>query len=53
MIEYILIDWRRISSVHDVRLFRAADCDMGHYLVAAKVRERLAVKKTKITKIPY
>jgi hypothetical protein len=25
--------------------FRAADCDSDHYLVVAKVRERLAVNK--------
>jgi hypothetical protein len=26
-------------------LFKGADCDTGHYLVVAKVRERLAVSK--------
>jgi hypothetical protein len=26
-------------------LFRAADCDIDHYLVVAKIRERLAVSK--------
>jgi ABC-type hemin transport system ATPase subunit len=35
----------RYSSILDVRSFRAADCDTGHYLVFAKVRERLAVSK--------
>jgi hypothetical protein len=40
-----LIDRRRHSSVLDVRSFRAADCDTDHYLVVAKVRERLAVSK--------
>jgi hypothetical protein len=44
-IDHILVDRRRHSSVLDVRSFRAADCDNDHYLVVAKVRERLAVNK--------
>jgi hypothetical protein len=42
-IDHILVDKRRHSNVLDVRSFRAADCDSDHYLVVAKVRERLAV----------
>jgi hypothetical protein len=41
----ILVDRRRHSSVLYVRLFRAAHCDTDHYLVVAKVKERLAVNK--------
>jgi hypothetical protein len=41
----ILVYRRRHSTVLDVRSFRAADCDSDHYLVVAKVRERLAVNK--------
>jgi hypothetical protein len=41
----VLIDGRRHSSILDVRSFRGADCDTVHYLVVAKVRERLAVSK--------
>jgi hypothetical protein len=44
-IDHSLVDRRRHSSVLDVRLFRAADCDTDHYLVVAKVRERLALNK--------
>ena len=44
-IDHILIDRRRHSSILDVRSFREADCDTDHYLVVAKVRERLAVSK--------
>jgi hypothetical protein len=40
-----LKDRRRNSSVLHVRSFRAADCDAVHYLVVAKVRERLAMSK--------
>jgi hypothetical protein len=44
-IDHVLIDRRRHSSILDVRSFRRADCDTDHYLVVAKVRERLAVRK--------
>jgi hypothetical protein len=33
------------SSVLDVQSFRAADCGTDHYLVVAKIRARLAVRK--------
>jgi hypothetical protein len=35
----------RHSNILDVGSFRAADCDIDHYLVVAKVTERLAVSK--------
>ena len=44
-IDHILIDRRRHSSKLDVRSFRGADCVTDHYLVVAKVRERLAISK--------
>jgi hypothetical protein len=44
-IGHILVDRRRDSNVLDVRSLKAADCDIDHYLVVAKVRERLAVNK--------
>jgi hypothetical protein len=46
-----LIDRRWHSSILDVRSFRWADCDTDHYLVVAKVRERLAVSKRAAQKI--
>jgi endonuclease/exonuclease/phosphatase family metal-dependent hydrolase len=50
-INHILIDRRRNSSIFDVRCFRGADCDSDHYLVVAKVRERLAVSKRMVKKM--
>ena len=50
-IDHILIDRRRWSSILDVRSFRGADCDTEHYLVVAKVRERLAVSKQPAQKL--
>jgi hypothetical protein len=44
-IDHVLIDRRWHSSILDVRTFRGADCDTDHYLVVAKVRDRLAVRK--------
>jgi hypothetical protein len=38
-----LIDKRRHSNILDVRSFRGADCDTDHYLVVAKLRERISV----------
>ena len=46
-----MIDTRRQSSILDVRSFRGADCDTDHYLVVAKVRERLAVSKQTAQKL--
>jgi hypothetical protein len=40
-----LIDRRRNSNILDVRSLRGADCDTDHYLVVAKVRDRLAACK--------
>ncbi len=44
-IDHILTDRRWLSSILDVQSFRGAECDADHYLVVAKVRERLAVSK--------
>jgi hypothetical protein len=40
-----LIDRRWYLSILEVRSFRRDDCDTDHYLVVAKVRELLAVRK--------
>jgi hypothetical protein len=48
---HILIDRRRHSSIIDVQSFRAAYCGTDHYLVVAKVREKLAVSKQTTHKV--
>ena len=45
-----MIDRRWNSSILDVRSFRGADGDNDHFLVVAKVRERLAVSKQLVQK---
>jgi hypothetical protein len=47
-IDHIFIERRWHSSIPDVRSFKGADCDTIHYLVVAKVRERLKVSKQAI-----
>jgi exonuclease III len=44
-IDHVLIDKIRHSNILDVRSFRGADCDTDHYLVVAKLRERISVSK--------
>jgi hypothetical protein len=44
-IDHIFIDRRWHLRILDVQSFGGADCDTDHYLVVAKVRERLAVSK--------
>jgi hypothetical protein len=44
-IDHISKDRRQHSRIVDVQSFRAADCDIDHYLVVAKVRRRLTVSK--------
>ena len=46
-----MIDRRRQSSILDVRSFRGADSDIDYYMVVAKVRERLAVRKHEAQKL--
>jgi hypothetical protein len=51
-LDHVLIERRRYSSILDVPFFRGADCDdTDHYLVVAKVRERLAVRKRPVNKM--
>jgi hypothetical protein len=46
-IDHILVDRRRHSNVPDVQSFRAADCDTDHFLLVAKVKDKLAGNKQK------
>jgi endonuclease/exonuclease/phosphatase family metal-dependent hydrolase len=50
--DHVLIGRRRWhSSILHVRSFRGAECDSDHYLVVAKVRERLAVSEQMVKKM--
>jgi hypothetical protein len=40
-----LIDKRRHSNILDVGSFRGADCGTDHYMVVAKLGERISVSK--------
>ena len=44
-IDHILTDKRRQSSISYIRSFRGVDCHTDHYLVIAKLRDRLSVAK--------
>jgi hypothetical protein len=50
-IDHILIDRIQHSNILHVRSFRGADCNSDHYLVVAKVRDRLAVGKRLVKKM--
>ncbi|XP_072387989.1 uncharacterized protein [Diabrotica undecimpunctata] len=45
-IDHVLVDARRGSNSLDVRSLRGADSDTDHFLVKAKIRTRIASKKT-------
>jgi hypothetical protein len=44
-IDHVLIDKRQHSNILDILSLRGADCDTDHYLVVAKLRERISVNK--------
>jgi hypothetical protein len=44
-IDHVFIDKRRHSNILDIRSFRGADCDTDHYLLVAKLRDRISVSK--------
>jgi hypothetical protein len=44
-IDHVLVDKRQHSNILDVQAFTGADCDTNHYLVVAKLRERISVSK--------
>ncbi|XP_055388265.1 uncharacterized protein LOC129616656 [Condylostylus longicornis] len=41
-IDHVMIDKRLATSIADVRSYRGANCDSGHYLVVAKVHQRIS-----------
>jgi len=52
-IDHILIERRWHLSMVEVQSIREADCDTDHYLVVAKVREKLAVIKQVAQKLMW
>jgi hypothetical protein len=50
--DHVLTDERRHSNIllFDIRSFIRADCDTNHYLVVAKVRQRLSASKREAQK---
>jgi hypothetical protein len=44
-LNHVLKDKRRHSNILDVHSFRGGDCKTDHYLVVAKLRERISVSK--------
>jgi hypothetical protein len=44
-IDHILTEWRWHTSIIDVLSFRGAECNTDHYVVVAKVKEKLVVSK--------
>ena len=44
-IDHSLVDKRHIRSVQDCRVFRGADCDSDHFLVALRVRMRINIEQ--------
>jgi hypothetical protein len=49
----ILIDMGHHPSLLDVQSFRGAHCYINHYLIVAKVRERLSLSKWVQQKVLY
>jgi hypothetical protein len=51
-IDHVMTDSRHADDISDVRIFQGADCNMDHFLVRNKVKQRTAVgKKMKGEKI--
>lgn len=48
-IDHVLIDPRHKTSVLDVHSLRSVECGSDHYLVLAKVRQRIALEKRQNT----
>jgi endonuclease/exonuclease/phosphatase family metal-dependent hydrolase len=44
-IDHVLIDKGWHSSILDLTILQGADCDTDHYLLVAKVRDRLSARK--------
>jgi endonuclease/exonuclease/phosphatase family metal-dependent hydrolase len=40
-IDHILVNKRRKSAIQDVRTYQGANCDTDHWMVVAKIKQRI------------
>jgi hypothetical protein len=48
--DYTIIDARHATDILDVRSYKGADCNIDHFLLRAKMRQRIMVMKQKVDK---
>ena len=49
-IDHVMVKRRFRSALTDVRVFRGADCDSDHFMLGVKIRIKLKVMKTRMTR---
>jgi hypothetical protein len=49
-IDHTIIDARHATDILDVRSYKGVDCNIDHFLLRAKMRQRIMVMKQKVDK---